>query len=64
MTEKRIYDERPDIREKVMAEYPSPKEKPCPIRQAKLNKLRWWMAKKLYEENGTHTGTTTDTAAL
>lgn len=51
MIPKKIYAERPDIKEKVEREYPEPKEKPCPEKMAKLNRLRFWMAKKLYYES-------------
>jgi hypothetical protein len=51
MTPKKIYFERPDIKEKVMMEYPIVKrEKNCKIEKAKREAMRWERAKRLYGE--------------
>jgi|Laugrespbdmm15dd_1035085.scaffolds.fasta_scaffold182806_2 hypothetical protein len=51
MTEKKIYSERPDIREKVMIDYPvTKKEKSCAAAKAKREALRFERAKRYYEK--------------
>jgi len=50
MTPKKIYRDRPDIKEKVMIDYPFiPKEKTCTIVRAKREALRFERAKRYYE---------------
>lgn len=50
LTPKKIYNERPDIREKVLIDYPvTSKEKRCPIEASKREALRFERAKRLYE---------------
>lgn len=51
MIPKKIYLERPDIKEKVMQDFPVTKrEKNCKIEKAKREQMRFERAKRYYEE--------------
>lgn len=50
MNLKKIYRLRPDIKEKVEAEYPE-KKKECRLEKAKREGLRWERAKILFNES-------------
>lgn len=50
MTEKKIYNDRPDIKEKVLIDYPvTKKEKRCAAERTKREALRFERAKRYYE---------------
>jgi hypothetical protein len=54
--EKKIYEERPDIKEKVENAIPI-KKNDCPIQKHEKQYQRMVMAKRIYNENGTQNQT-------